>query len=76
MLGFFLDWQNLMGGIRVLRKGSGPRPVLFWPLATYVLAAFVCDGAMPLKWAAIGAGFVFHFIAAFGVRFIGGLRAR
>jgi hypothetical protein len=76
LFGFFMDLQNLMGAIRVLKKGKGPRPLLLLPFALYVLAAFVSDGPMSFKWIAIGIGLVFHIVATVGIRFIGSLRAR
>ena len=75
-LGFFMDMQSFLGGIRVLRKGKGPRGILLWPFALYVLAAFTSDAALNLKLIAIAIGLAFHLLSTIGMRFIGRMRAR
>lgn len=72
ILGFLMDLQSLLGGIQRLRKGRAPRPLYLWPIAAYLVAALIYDGALPFRAEAFGVGVIFHLVATMGLRPFGG----
>ena len=71
VFGFVLDLQSFIGGLSFWRRGSGPRPLLVWPLVFYIAAAFTCDGSINFKIGALAAGLAVHLISSGGVRWLG-----
>lgn len=60
LLGVLMDLQSLFAGMKRLRSGRGARPVFYWPLLMYALAALAWDVPWMVRAEAFLVGLAIH----------------
>jgi hypothetical protein len=68
LLGLLMDLQSFLAGIRFLKVGRGPKPLLYIPAIAYALAALAWDAELAAKAMAFGVGVLVHLVCTIGVR--------
>ena len=68
MLGFFMDYQSLMNGVRARRRGGKSVVVMLWPPLCYVSGALISDLSASDKGILIAIGVAFHLLSTVGMR--------
>lgn len=76
ILGLLIDVQSLFGGVAYMRKGRGSKPVLGWPLLSYLAAVLFCSAGLGLRVVAFALALVFHLLSTFGIRALPTHRSR